>query len=107
LGNTGSVVVAPGITTTRNSDMILALFGASGADQSEALPQSGTDLGPVMSETDGGNGPANFNAFGNTSNIGTYNNGQFGAAGLYGPFAAIQGASGETLGVLLSLQPGM
>jgi len=107
LGDSGSVVVAPGITTTKNSDMILALFDAAGANQSVMLPQSGSDLGPVMSETNSGEGPANFNAFGDTSNIGTYNNGRFGAAGLYGPFAAIQGASGETLGVLLSLQHGM
>jgi hypothetical protein len=102
-GDPGSTVVVPQISTTQDSEMILALFGAAGASQFLTLPGTGSDLIPLVSETNLDQGPAIFNAFANTFDVGVFDNGQFGAAGQYGPFTATQFAHGESLGVILSM----
>ncbi|HTY54264.1 MAG TPA: hypothetical protein VMB26_03635 [Candidatus Binataceae bacterium] len=99
LGNAGSPIVTPQVTTVHYNDLIVTAFDASGVGQSLNLPGTGSDLGPVVSESNINQGPANFTAFGNTENIGKFNTGQFGAPGVYGPFEAVLGATGESLGI--------
>jgi hypothetical protein len=103
----GGTVTAAAITTTVSNDLILTLFDAAGTSQALALPGSGSDLGPVVNESNSSQGPANFSAFANTIDIGTFNTGQFGVPGVYGPFSATQSQAGEGVGVSLSLRPGM
>jgi hypothetical protein len=103
----GGSVAASAITTTQSNDAIVALFGAANTGQTLGLPGSGSDLSPVVSESNSNQGPALFNAFANAVDIGTSNTGQFGAPGVYGPFSATQSQAGEGVGVSLSLRPGM
>jgi hypothetical protein len=107
LGAAGGAVVASAITTVESNDMIVALFGASGTSQSLALPGTGSDLSPITDEANIIAGPADFLAFANTLDIGTFNTGQFGAPGIYGPFDAEQSVTGETVGVVISMKPGL
>ncbi len=103
LGTAGSAVVSPAITTTKDNDLIVGVFDAAGFGQSLILPASGSDLGPLVSQSNSGQGPDNFTAFANTADIGTFNHGEFGAAGVYGPFTATQAAAGESLGLTLGM----
>src|SRR5262249_29418419 len=99
------------LNTTISNDLIIGIFDAAGASQSLSLPGSGSDLGPVVNESNSNQGPANFTAFANTKDIGTacggFHVGQCGAPGTYGPFTAIQAKTGESLGIGLSVRPGM
>ena len=113
LGAAGGTVVASAITTTNNNDAILGIFDAANIDQSLSLSISGSDLGPVVNESNTGFGPANFTAYRNADAIGIscqsppgFNNGECGPAGVYGPFSATQAVAGESVGVTLSLVPG-
>jgi hypothetical protein len=98
LGSAGSTIVVPAITTTVSNDLLIALFAAAGANNSVTLP-SGSPLSPVADQSNSGFGPADFNAFGITNVLGS------GAPGSYGPYTATQGASGESLGVMISVKP--
>jgi hypothetical protein len=103
----GGSVTAGAVTTTVSNDLIIGVFDAANASQSLALPGTGSDLGPVVNESNSNQGPANFTAFANTINIGTFNTGEFGAPGVYGPFPATQSQTGEGVGVSLAVKPGM
>ena len=78
-----------------------------------SLPGTGSDLSPVVGESNTGQGPANFTAFANTLEVGMgapcngFNDGECGPAGSYGPFTATQQASGEGVGLAIGLIPGM
>jgi hypothetical protein len=95
------------------NDLIVGIFDAANASQSLTLPVSGSDLGPVVNESNTGFGPANFTAYRNANKIGIscqsppgFNNGQCGPVGSYGPFSATQAQTGTSIGVTLALQPG-
>jgi hypothetical protein len=98
LGSAGSTIVVPAITTTVNNDLLVAVFSAAGANNSVTLA-NGSPLHPVVDQTNVGFGPADFNAFGITNVLGS------GAPGSYGPYTGTQGASGESLGVMISVKP--
>ena len=111
--STGGAVVAAAITTNVPNELVVGIFDAAGAGQSLGLPGTGSDLGPVVSESNTNQGPANFTAFANTLDIGMnppcngFDNGECGAVGSYGPFTAVQGAPGEGLGLAIGLNPGI
>ena len=98
LGSAGSTIVVPALTTTVSNDLLIALFTAAGADNSVTLT-TGSPLRPVVNQSNSGFGPADFNAFGITYVLGS------GAPGSYGPYTGTQGASGESLGVMVSVKP--
>ncbi len=97
-GSAGSLIVVPAITTTVNNDLLVAVFAAAGTNNSVTLA-NGSPLSPVADQNNSGFGPADFNAFGMTYVLGS------GAPGSYGPYTATQGASGESLGVMISVKP--
>ena len=103
LGSAGSTIVSPPVTTNHYNDLIVGAFDAEGAGQFLSLPQSGSDLSPVVSESNTNQGPGNFTSFANTVNVGHFNQGEFGAPGTYGPFSAVQAAGGESLSISLSV----
>jgi len=99
-GNAGSLIVAPAITTTIANDLLVDVFAAAGAKNSSTLTV-GSPLGPIVDQDNSSLGPADFNAYAITTNLSPGE----GSPGSYGPYAAIQGASGESLAVQISVQP--
>jgi len=95
-GIAGANIPAAKITPTVANDAIVALYGASGAGSQITLPLVNPLL-PIVSENDFGFGPTNNNAWNATFNLG--------AGPSYGPYGATQTVAGETVAVLLSLQP--
>jgi len=104
-GGAGGTIATNTVTTTVANDLMVGLYAAASAKQSISLP-GGSPLNPVVSQDDFGVGPSDFNAFNLTTNIGSPF-GKSGGTGSYGPFGATQTQAGESVGVLLSLQPGL
>ncbi|MGD0075802.1 MAG: choice-of-anchor Q domain-containing protein, partial [Candidatus Binataceae bacterium] len=99
-GSVGGDATGSAITTTVTNDTIVGLFAAAGTDQSLFLPFDSL-LNLLVDDDNAGLGPADFDAFAPTANLPGA-----GAATSYGPFTAMQSASGENVGLLIALSPG-
>ena len=100
LGSAGSTIIAPAITTTIANDLLVDAFAAAGAKNSITL-SVGSPLGPIVDQDNSNFGPADFNAYGITTDLSPGE----GTPGSYGPYTATQGAAGESLAVQISVQP--
>lgn len=100
LGSAGSILTAQPITTLTTNDVLIAAFAAAGARNDISLTV-GSPLGPVVGQDNTSFGPADFNAYGITTQLSP----DFGEPGTYGPYTARQAASGESLAVIISAKP--
>jgi hypothetical protein len=100
VGSAGSIITAQPITTMTTNDVLIAAFAAAGSRNDISLAV-GSPLGPVVGQDNGSLGPADFNAFGITTQLSP----DFGEPGTYGPYNAKQAASGVSLAVIISAKP--